>query len=163
MKIKLTLNNKAIDIECSEEETLFSVLRNQNIKSIKYGDKKGLCEACSVLLNNKQVPASIVPIASVQNQTIITLEGFALSEEYEDIVQGLQRAQISLCGYCNTGKIFAIHDLISSENYPNRNDIITKMKNFTCACTTIETIIDAIYKAYDVRYERIGKNKYGRK
>ena len=163
MKISLILNNKTTIINCAEQETLFSVLRQQNIKSIKYGCKNGYCDSCYVLLNNKQVPSCMVPIASVQNQTVETLEGFSQSKEYEDIIKGFKLAQVSLCGYCDTGRIFAIHEILSSENYPNRNDVIKKMKNFTCGCTTIENLMDSIYKAYDVRYERIGKDKYGRK
>lgn len=161
--MNLLLNNKIIPIECNEKETLFSVLRQQEIKSIKCGCKKGLCGACSVLLNNKHIPSCIVPVAAIQNQNIETLESFSETKEYSDIIKGLEIAQVTLCGFCNPGKIFTIHEIISSDEYPNRNDIIRKMKTFTCACTTIESLLDAIYKAYDVRYERIGKVNYGRK
>ena len=163
MKMNLLLNNKKIEIDCNEQETLFNVLRRQNIKSIKYGCKSGVCNSCYVLLNNKQVPSCMVPVASIQNQSIETLEYFSHSKEYNDIITSFEKAQISLCGHCNTGRIFAIHNIISSSVYPNRNDIINKMKNFTCGCTTIEILMGAIYKAYDIRYERIGKEKYGRK
>ena len=163
MKNNYILNNKAVQVECDAQDTLFSLLRKLHIKSTKYGCKNGVCDSCYVLLNKKQVPSCQIPVASVQNQTIETLEHFSLSNEYADIIHGLEKANATLCGYCDSGKIFTIHTIIDSENYPNRNEIITKMKNFTCQCTTIETIIDAIYKAYDIRYERIGKDIYGRK
>lgn len=163
MKTNLSLNKKKLTIECDEREILFSVLRQHDIKSIKCGCKKGLCGSCSVLIDNKHVPSCIVPIASVQNKEVITIESFSLTKEYADIMTGLERANVTLCGFCNTGKIFAIHEIISTDEYPNRNDIQKKLKTFTCACSTNENLIDAIYKAYDVRYERIGKEKYGRK
>ncbi len=159
----LNLNNNIVNIESDKDETLLSVLRNENITSVKCGCTKGMCGSCTVLINNKPVPSCLVPIGSLTNQNIVTLEHFSLTEEFDDIIQGLDKANVKLCGFCNAGKIFAIHDIINQNENPNRSDIIRRMRTFSCLCVSIESLIEAIFKAFDIRLEREGHLEYGRK
>ncbi len=163
MQISLTINNTVTTTEADKDETLLNVLRKNNIISAKCGCTKGVCGSCTVLINDKPVPACLVPIGSITSQSIITLEQFSLTNEYEDIMQGLSQANVSLCGFCDAGKIFAIHEIINENETPTRNAILRRLRTFTCFCTNIELLIDAIFKAYDIRLERKGKVEYGRK
>ncbi len=163
MPTSLSINHNTIITEADKNETLLSVLRSQQITSAKCGCTKGLCGACTVLINNKPTPSCLVPIGSLTNQAVITLEEFSLTEAYDDIIQGLELANVKLCGFCNTGKIFAIHDIIDTKENPNRNSILRRMRTFTCQCTSVESLIDAIFKSFDIRLEREGQAEYGRK
>ncbi len=163
MQTSLSINNTVILTDAEKDETLLSLLRNENIISAKCGCTKGICGSCTILMDDKPVPSCLIPIGLITTQRIITLEHFALTDEYEDIIQGLQKANVTLCGFCTAGKIFAIHEIINSEETPTRGDILRRMRTFTCLCTNTELLIDAVLKAYDIRLERKGKLEYGRK
>ncbi len=163
MITQLRINNSTVSIEAKKDETLLTVLRRENITSVKCGCTKGMCGACTVLLDNKPIPSCLVPMGFLSTQHIISLEHFALTNDYEDIIQGLESAEVSLCGFCNTGKIFAIHELINNTETPNRTDIERRMRTYTCPCTNTASLISAIYNAYDIRLERHGREEYGRK
>ncbi len=163
MATNIRINHRTITSDSNKNETLLSVLRSQSIISPKCGCSKGVCGACTVLIDNKPVPACLIPIGSLTTQEVITLEEFALTEEFEDILKGLDLANIKLCGFCNAGKIFAIHDIINTHENPNRIEIIRRMRTYTCQCVSIESLVDAIFKAFDIRLERKGHQEYGRK
>ncbi len=163
MQMNLLLNNNTIRFEGENGETLLSALRRQHITSVKCGCSKGMCGSCTVLIDNKAVPSCLVPIESLTNRKILTLEIFALTNEYDDIMQGLKRANVKLCGFCDTGKIFAIHEILIFDENPNRNDVLRRMRTFSCTCTSVEAMTDAVFKAFDIYTERTGKSEYGRK
>ncbi len=163
MKTSLQINNGIIATEANKDETLLSVLRSLHIISAKCGCLKGVCGSCTVLINEKPVPSCLIPIGSLTTQSIITLEHFSLTDDYEDIIQGLETANVSLCSFCNSGKIFAIHEILNSSTTPNVAEIARRMRTFTCPCTNTELLIDAVFKSYDIRLERKGILEYGRK
>ncbi len=163
MLVNLNLNTKDINIDCDGDETLLIVLRKFNMVSVKNGRSDGLCGCSTVLLNDKAVPSSLIPIGSLHNQAVITLEHFSTTKEYDDIAQALQSANISLCGFCNAGKIFAIDKMISGDVTPTRSDIFRQMSSFTCTCTNIEKLFNVVLKAFDIRYERLWKDTYAKK
>ncbi len=163
MQTNLQINNGIITTEASKDETLLSVLRSLHVISAKCGCLKGVCGSCTVLINDKPVPSCLIPIGALTSQSIITLEHFSLTDDYEDIIQGLEKANVALCNFCNSGKIFAIHEIINAPNTPNKAEITRRMRTFTCPCTNMELLIDAVFKAYDIRLERKGILEYGRK
>ncbi len=161
--MKIIINNSMLTANTDNDATLLSFLRSEHITSVKCGCSKGMCGACTVLIDNKPIPSCLVPMGSLRRQNVITLEHFALTEDYEDIIAGLEKANVKLCSFCKTGKIFAIHEIINSQENPNRADILRRMRTFNCLCTSVETLIDAIFKAFDIRLERKGLQEYGRK
>ena len=88
MKIPFILNNENIVVDTNPDTVLSKVLRENSIFSAKNGCDKGFCGACTVLLNNKPVPSCIVPMAIVKDSSIITLEYFCNTEDYNDIKEG---------------------------------------------------------------------------
>ncbi len=163
MLINITINGKLSTIDCNGDETLLHILRKNNLVSVKCGCSDSSCGACTVLVNNKPILSCLVPIGAVHNQIIVTLEYFSTTKEYEDVILGLQNADVNLCGFCNASKVFAINEIINTEVTPTRSDIHRQLSPFTCMCTNIEKIFDSVYKAFDIRYERTWKETYAKK
>ncbi len=156
MNIPIILNGERIMIQASADETLLNVLRTQKCLSVKEGCSKGSCGSCTVLLNKKPVPSCKIPIALVINQEIETLEYFCKSEIYTDIIKGFSKAGIKLCGFCNTGKIFAAAYIIGLNEKPTRTSIRENVKHLSPCCTDINTLINGIIYAFDFYSRRTG-------
>jgi aerobic carbon-monoxide dehydrogenase small subunit len=159
MKIPVTLNGTKIVLEAEPQEKLLNVLRHLNILSAKCGCNEGYCGACTVLLDGKPVPGCIVPVAIVRDSTIITLEYFSKSEDYQDILNGFNKAGIHMCGYCNAGKIFAAWHILNISMKPDRKLIYDEINHLSPCCTNNDILINGILYAFDFRIHRIGALK----
>lgn len=162
MKIPFILNNESIVLDTEPDTVLSTILRENSIFSAKKGCDKGFCGACTVLLNNKPVPSCIVPVALIKNASIITLEYFCHTDDYQDIKAGFKAAGIELCGYCNAGKIFEAYEIISKQEKPEKKFIAKQVSHFPCNCTETEALINGIILSANYRRKRLGKN-YGKK
>ncbi|MCF0241484.1 MAG: 2Fe-2S iron-sulfur cluster binding domain-containing protein [Treponema sp.] len=152
MKIPLTLNSNKLILDCAPEESLLSVLRNQGCLSVKTGCAKGYCGSCTVLLDGNPVPSCKIPVSIIKGSEIITLEYFTKTEEYNAIISGFKKADINLCGYCNSAKIFAAYQVLCLKQNLTREDIAVYLKNLAPCCTDLDTLINGIIyamKAYN--------------
>lgn len=149
MNIPVILNGEKIFFQADSEEKLSSVLRRNGCLSVKTACAKGRCGSCTVLLNEKPVPSCRLPVALAINQKIETLEGFSKSEEYTAIMKGFEKAGIELCGFCNSGKIFAAHSVICANVRPNRAAVAEKIRHLAPCCTDLDTLINGILYAFE--------------
>lgn len=150
----MTINGEKVQIQSPAETSLLSVLRSQKLLQVKFGCEEGKCGACTVLLDDKPVPACKIPIALAMNKNVVTLEYFSKDDAYSDIMKGFSKAGIKLCGYCNAGKIFATKELISQKHKPTREKIADCIKNLSPCCTDYDTLIDGILYVFDIHNKK---------
>lgn len=149
MKISLTLNSEKITLDYSPDKTLMNILRDQGCLSIKSGCGKGFCGSCTVLMDGNPVPSCKVPLGLARNSEIITLEYFTKTSEYKSIMSGFKKAGISLCGYCNAGKIFGTYRILCMAKKMEREDIAQELKSLSPCCVDMDTLINGV--AYALR------------
>ena len=123
MKIPVILNDTQTVLEADPSETLVKVLRNLGYVSVKHGCNTASCGACQVLLDGKAVASCHIPVGIIKDCSITTLEHFSKSDIYSSIIKGFDRAGITLCGYCNAGKIFAAYEVLTTIVQPTREKI----------------------------------------
>lgn len=151
MNIPMIINDEKTMIQANPEDKLIDVLRSMNLFSVKLGCARGVCGSCTVLLNGKPVPACRLAVALAMNQEIETLEHFEKSEEYSWISKGFSKAGIKFCGYCNAGKIFAAASILRDKQKPTRTIIREQIKHLSPCCTDMDTLINGIIYAADIR------------
>ncbi len=156
MKIPVRLNGEQVVFEAAADTPLLNVLRRHGCLSVKNGCGEGVCGSCTVLLNKKPVPSCRLPAALARNQQIETLESFARTDDYADIMAGFEKAGIRLCGYCNSGKIFAAWYLIRQGGRPKRDLIAEEVGHLSPCCTDTDTLINGIIYAFDIHNKRTG-------
>lgn len=157
MKISLTLNSEKITLDYSPDKNLMTILRDQGCLSIKSGCAKGFCGSCTVLMDGNPVPSCKVPLGLARDSEIITLEYFSKTAEYKSIMSGFKKAGISLCGYCNAGKIFGTYRILCMEKKMEREDIAQELKCLSPCCVDMDTLINGV--AYALRdYSANGDN-----
>lgn len=160
MKLQLNINDKDCIIEADPGEKLADVLRKENFHLVKHGCLSTSCGACYVLLDDKAVPSCHIPVGILINSRITTLEHFSKSQIYNDIMKGFEKAGISLCGYCNAGKIFLAYEIITSMSEPTRDKISAITNRINDCCVERNVLINGILYAYSIHSnkEKIREN-----
>lgn len=160
MTLEFMLNGETVMTEANAGTRLIDILRGPPFSLIgaKAGCLIGVCGACSVIYNGKVIKACLIPAFRVPGSDIITIEGFSKTDEYQDILNGFEKAGVIPCGYCNTGKILMVQAILAKNRQPTRNDILPKLRGIRCRCTEPERLIEAVLASADIRQRRI----YGR-
>lgn len=161
MNVTVTLNGNKTILEAPADETLMSVLRRIGCASVKCGCGQGMCGSCTVLLNDSPVATCKIPLGIIQNSDIVTLEYFERTKEYSIIMKGFELAGIKLCGLCDSGKIFSAYQLLKGSKKPSRDEIREQVRSLAPCCTDLNTLINGIILAIDVREN--GEAKAARK
>lgn len=157
MKIKFKLNNENVTINRNPSEKLINYLREINLTSVKNGCNERNCGACTVLLNDVPVESCCTTLAQVDNSTVMTLEGFVKTVDYEDISKGFTQANVKMCGFCNAGKIFTAYQLVQDYVRPSKDNIRKEISFLKCSCTETDALVDGIYFACAAKRARLGK------
>jgi isoquinoline 1-oxidoreductase alpha subunit len=87
-----------------------------------------------------------LPVSSVGNQAITTIEG--LSEKGDHPVQkAWLEHDVAQCGYCQSGQIMSAAALLKSNPHPTDSEIESAMNGNICRCGTYLRIRAAITTA----------------
>lgn len=162
MKVSLTVDGQSKIFNVEGSESLRDVLRQNNYTSVKCGCNEGECGCCTVSLDGKPVPSCKIPIGILHENDIMTLEHFMADNTYKDIMQGFSRAGISLCGFCNAGKILVTVNIIDKYDTPTDEDIFSEIDGLAHCCTDTDTLIKGIRYAIEIHAKRTGAVKNGK-
>lgn len=101
---KLTVNGSEHEVDVEPAMPLLWVLREElGLRGTKFGCGKGLCGACTVHINGRAVRSCILPIASVGEAEVTTIEGLGTAEAPHPVQEQWIRHRVPQCGYCQPG------------------------------------------------------------
>ncbi|MBA4054083.1 MAG: (2Fe-2S)-binding protein [Marivirga sp.] len=145
--INLNINGKQQALDIDPKTPLLWVLREHlNLVGTKYGCGIAQCGACTVHLEGKAVRSCSLPVSSVANKKITTIEG--LSENGDHPVQkAWLEHDVAQCGYCQTGQIMSAAALLKATPNPTDAQIDNAMSGNICRCGTYLRIREAIKTA----------------
>src|SRR5579872_2773397 len=105
-QISLIVNGKARTVDADPNTPLLYVLRNNlNLNGPKFGCGLSQCGACTVIVEGRTVRSCSVPVSTMQNKTITTLEGLGSSNRPNYLQKAFVEEQAAQCGYCINGMI----------------------------------------------------------
>jgi aerobic-type carbon monoxide dehydrogenase small subunit (CoxS/CutS family) len=146
--IRFTLNEKPITVTVNSDRMLLWVLRTDlGLTGTKYGCGMAHCGACTVLLNKRAVRSCVLPITSVHNQEIVTIEGLTQNGNLHPLQQAFMDHDALQCGFCTSGMILTAYSLLQSNPQPSESEIIQGMDKNLCRCGAHTRIIQAIQAA----------------
>ncbi len=146
MKIGLRINGRNHEVDVDPQTPLLWVLRDYlGMTGTKFGCGIAMCGACTVHVNGAATRSCRVPVESVANTAITTIEGLS-----PDSSHPLQRAwlanNVPQCGYCQAGMIMAAAALLAEKPRPTDADIDAHVTNL-CRCGTYPRVRAAIHQA----------------
>lgn len=153
---KIWLNINGVDrvMVCNpEKDSLADVLRKIGLTGTKVGCNKGLCGACSVLLDGKVVRSCVKKVKNIPEYSkIITIEGIGSPENLHPIQQAWITYGGVQCGFCTPGFIVSAKSLLDQDLNPSRETVrewFQKHRN-VCRCTGYKPLVDAVMHAAEV-------------
>lgn len=143
----LRVNGKSVQVDADPDTPVLWVLRDSlNLVGTKYGCGIGQCGACTVHLDGTAVRACSLPVSSVGDKAVTTIEG--LSEKADHVLQQAWREHdVPQCGYCQAGQIMNASALLSNNSKPSDQEIENAMDGNLCRCGTYLKIKAAIKTA----------------
>ena len=144
---ELIVNGKTHKVDVDSSTPILWVLRDHlNLVGTKFGCGIAQCGACSIHLNGMAVRSCQLPVASVGNGKITTIEG--LSENGDHPVQKAWiENDVPQCGYCQSGQIMQAVSFLRSNPNPTDEEIESVMNGNLCRCGTYIRIKKAIKRA----------------
>jgi aerobic carbon-monoxide dehydrogenase small subunit len=156
MTVSFILNGEDVSVKARSSDRLADVLRESfGLIGTRSDCRCGRCGRCLVFLDGKLVPSCIVPVFAARGKEVITIEGYAQTEDYIDIASGFIDAGVSTCGFCENSKIMVVGALLEKNPRPSRSDILEHMSATPCRCTDPETIVKAVLAVSERRAKRI--------
>jgi len=146
--IEFTLNHKSQRLEVDGERKLLWVLRsNMGLTGTKYGCGKGICGACTVLINQRAFRSCQVSVGEIRGKNIITIEGLRQNGQLHPLQKAFIEHNALQCGFCTPGMILNAYSLLIEKPRATEAEILTGMNDNLCRCGAHQRIVRAIQSA----------------
>ena len=145
--LRLSVNGHSHTINVDPDVPLLWVLRDTlQLRGTKFGCGRGICGACTVLVDGTAMRSCMTSAASVALRPITTIEGLGAG--------GLHRVQaawveedVPQCGYCQAGQIMMAVSLLKATPNPSDQEIAEGMSGNLCRCGTYLRVRRAVRRA----------------
>lgn len=145
MATNFLLNGSPVSLDGDDQRSLLWTLRAElGLTGVKYGCGRGLCGACTVLVDGKPVRACMASLREVARKQLITIEGLARGGRLHPLQQAFIEHGAFQCGYCTGGMLLTAQALLSATPRPSRAQIVERMDHVLCRCGSHQRIIAAI-------------------
>ncbi|MCG9971880.1 (2Fe-2S)-binding protein [Christiangramia crocea] len=146
---KININGKSQNVDVDPSTPMLWVLRDHlKLVGTKYGCGIAQCGACTIHLDGNAIRSCQLPISTVKDKKITTIEG--LSEDGDHPVQkAWLEHDVPQCGYCQAGQIMTATALLKRNPSPSDEEIEMAMNGNICRCGTYTRIKAAIKTASD--------------
>ncbi|HJW13676.1 MAG TPA: (2Fe-2S)-binding protein [Thermoanaerobaculia bacterium] len=146
-RYRLTINGRARQVDTEPDLPLLWVLRDRlALTGTKYGCGVGVCGACTVLEDGRDVRSCQVTVAKAQEHRYTTIEGLSADGGHP-----CQRAwieeDVAQCGYCQPGMILQAAALLAQKPRPSDADIDEAFAGHVCRCGTWQRVRRAVHTA----------------
>jgi isoquinoline 1-oxidoreductase alpha subunit len=143
----LNVNGKSLQADADPKTPLLWVLRDTlGLTGTKYGCGIAQCGACTVHIDGVATRSCKVPLSTVGDKKITTIEGLAQDGKLTKVQQAWLDIDVPQCGYCQSGMLMAATALLKAKPNPTDAEIDTAMTNI-CRCGTYQQVRDAIHNA----------------
>jgi isoquinoline 1-oxidoreductase alpha subunit len=144
----LSVNGESHVVDVSADMPLLWVLRDViGLTGTKFGCGIAQCGACTVHLDGQPVRSCVLPVGSIGNKAITTIEAIGDTPSGQKIQQAWLDVDVVQCGYCQSGQIMSAAALLKRSPNPSDADIDAAMSGNICRCGTYIRIRAAIKQA----------------
>lgn len=150
--IVFTVNGRPVEFDGAADTPLLWVLRDDlKLTGTKFSCGLGLCGACIVHVDGRAAVSCRLPVNTLNEKVITTIEGLADSRGNLHAVQkAWLEYDVAQCGYCQSGQIMATVDFLERYPDPTDEDIDANLSSVLCRCGTYVRIRQAIHRAAEI-------------
>jgi isoquinoline 1-oxidoreductase subunit alpha len=146
--VELTINGKPTTVDAAPDMPLLWALRDiVGLTGTKFGCGAAQCGACTVHIDGMgAVRSCSLPISAAEGKQVTTIEGLAQGGVLHNVQKAWIEHDVPQCGYCQSGMIMAVADLLKNKPKPTDADIDGAITNI-CRCGTFQQVRAAIHAA----------------
>lgn len=143
----LNVNGKKQEVDVDPNTPVLWVLRDHlNLVGTKFGCGMAQCGACTIHLDGTATRSCMLPVSSVGDQKVTTIEGLSESGDHP-VQKAWLEHDVPQCGYCQAGQIMSAAALLKENPTPTDEQIETAMNGNICRCGTYVRIKAAVKTA----------------
>lgn len=145
--IQVNVNGKQHSVDAESDMPLLWVIRELiGLTGTKYGCGIAQCGSCTVLIDGEAIRSCSYPVSAVGARKVTTVEGLAANGKLTKLQAAWVEHQVPQCGYCQSGLLMAVTDLLNKKPNPTDADIDEAVTNI-CRCGTFQQVRAAIHAA----------------
>jgi isoquinoline 1-oxidoreductase subunit alpha len=154
--LSLSVNGESHAVDVSADMPLLWVLRDViGLTGTKFGCGIAQCGACTVHLDGQSVRSCVLPVGTIGNKAITTIEAIGNTPDGQKIQRAWLDVDVVQCGYCQPGQIMSATALLKRSPNPSDADIDAAMSGNICRCGTYVRIRAAIKQAATGKLEAL--------
>ena len=152
MTISLKVNGRLHRVETDPSTPLLFVLSDElGLRGPKFGCGMAQCGSCTVILRGQAVRSCVMPVSSVGDDEITTLEGLGTPEKPHPIQQAFIDEGAAQCGFCLNGVILSAKAALDEKPRASDEEIRQALGGVLCRCFAHVRMLRAIRKYADSR------------
>ena len=145
--VKFMVNGREHTFEGDEDMPLLWYLREDvKLTGTKFGCGLAQCGACTVHMGGMAQRSCSVPMAAVDGEDIVTIEGLGDQDRLHAVQRAWVEEDVAQCGFCQSGQIMAVASFLKDFPNPTDEDIDENHTNL-CRCASYARMRIAIHKA----------------
>jgi carbon-monoxide dehydrogenase small subunit len=149
--VAMRVNGRSVSSSVEARTTLAEFLREElQLTGTHLGCEHGVCGACTVLLDGRQVRSCLVLAAQAADCDVTTVEGLSQpGGDLHPLQKCFQEEHALQCGFCTPGFLLAAVQMLEDRSGPPPTDeeIREGISGNLCRCTGYDNIVKAIRRA----------------
>ncbi len=144
-QIEFTLNGRVTQATVPVTQSMLDLLRGDlGFTGTKYGCGEGECGACTILVDDRSLCACLMFAVDADGREVTTIEGLAVDEAAQPLLDAFTEAGAVQCGFCSPGFVVQAKHLLDKNPHASRDAIKRGLEGNICRCTGYTKIIDAV-------------------
>jgi putative selenate reductase molybdopterin-binding subunit len=124
MNVTITLNGRALELDCAPGETLLALLRRAGCISVRFGSETGETGAAAVLLDGRLAAADVLLAAQADGHEVTTVESLnAAPGELHPVQEAFADTGALQSGYSAGAMVLAAKALLDRNPDPGEREI----------------------------------------
>ena len=143
--VTLNVNGKRLSANLEPRVTLLDALRDKfEVTGPKRVCDRGLCGACTVMMDNKAVYACSVLAIDAQGKQIVTTDGLAPEGKLHPVSAAFVDNDAQQCGFCTPGFVMATKAFLDKHPNATKEELHRGLGGNFCRCGTYAGIKGAV-------------------
>ena len=146
--IRFRLNGVETTVDADPDRSLLDIIRGPlRMTGPHFGCGANECGACNVIIGDRAVASCDMPLWSVADKDVTTIEGLGSPERPHPLQRAFIAEQALQCGYCVPGILMSAAALLMRNPTPSSADVKAALDRNLCRCGSHNRMVRAVLRA----------------